>query len=144
MRRAVALPVIAPYARADEVFPCFTAAARFRNNVVNRQRNVPAAAVLAPVTVSAENILARENYPFVRDADVDTETYDTRKRHRRRDRMKEKAVGSCDQFSFPEVEKDDCFLDVANTERLVVVIEDEHFSIQLPVRHYHMRFCTED
>lgn len=58
--------------------------------------------------------------------------------------MEEKSVGSCNQFSFPEVEKNDSFFDIANTERLVIVIEDEHFAIQLPVRYYGMYLRTED
>lgn len=58
--------------------------------------------------------------------------------------MKHQSVGGCDQLSFPEVEEDNGFFDVANTERLVIVIEDEHFAIQLPLRHYGLSMRTED
>lgn len=47
--------------------------------------------------------------------------------------MEEKPISSCDQFGFPEIKENNCFLDIANTKRLVVVIEDEHFAIQLAV-----------
>ena len=58
--------------------------------------------------------------------------------------MEEKTVGSCDQFSFPEEKKDNGFLNIANAQRLVIVIQYEHFSIQLPVRYYGMNLRTED
>lgn len=96
------------------------------------------------MSIAAKNILARKDDALVGNTNVDRKADDAREGHRGRNRVKHQAVGGCDQLSFPEVEEDNGFFDVANTERLVIVIEDEHFAIQFPLRHYGLSMRTED
>jgi hypothetical protein len=58
--------------------------------------------------------------------------------------VEHQSVCGCYQLSFPEIKKDNGFFDVANTEWLVVVIQDEHFAIQLSLRYYGLNLGTED
>ena len=57
--RLTALHVIAPEARAHEVFPRVLAAAALRNDVIDGERDARRATILALVSITSKNILAR-------------------------------------------------------------------------------------
>ena len=83
VRRLIPLLVIATDACADKIFPRFAAATGFGNNVVDRQRHIPAAAILTTMSIAAQDIFSGENNSFIRNTDVDSKADDARKRHRR-------------------------------------------------------------
>lgn len=80
------------------------------------------------MAIATQNVLPRQDDTLERNPDVDGKSNDAGEWHRGRDRTEDVTVGSCDQFSFPEVEKNDGFFDIADTERLVIVIENEHLA----------------
>ncbi len=129
MGRLIPFAVVTPNAGTHKVFPRFIAATGFRDDMVHRQRYIGPAAVLASVAIAAQNILSREDDAFEGNTDVERKPNDAGKRHRGRNRMEQVPVSRCDQFSFSEIKKDDCFLDVTDTEWLVIVVEDEHFTV---------------
>ena len=127
--RLVPFTVVAPHAGTNKIFPRFIAPTGFGDDMVHRQRHIGPAAVLASVAITAQNVLSREDNALKGNTDVERKPNDAGKRHRGRNRMEQVPVSRCDQFSFSEIKKDDCFLDVTDTERLVIVVEDEHFTV---------------
>lgn len=113
--RPVAFFVITSHARTNEVFPRIFPAARFGNNMVYRQWDIAAPAVLTPVIIATQNIFPGEDNFFVGKSNEDGKPYDARKGHRHRDGMKESSVGFFDQLGFPEDEENNSFFDVADT-----------------------------
>jgi hypothetical protein len=43
--------------------------------------------------------------------------------------VQQPSIQSGDQFGLPQIEKNDSFLDVANTQRLVVMVENEDLAV---------------
>ncbi len=56
--------------------------------------------------------------------------------------MKDLAIMCFDKLCFPEKQQDNRFFDVANTQRLIVLVENEHFGAKLSVTARVIR--TED
>lgn len=60
--RLAAFYVIAPNARADQIFPRILATTAFRHDVIDSERNARRAAILAAVTIPPQNILPRKDH----------------------------------------------------------------------------------
>lgn len=126
--------VVASDTRADKILPRILSPASFRQDVVDGQTNIGPAAVLAAVTIAAENVLAREDNLFEGNPNVERKANDAWKGHRYRHGMERLSVERFNQFSFAEEEEDDRFFDVANAQGLVVLIQDEHLPVHFPIR----------
>lgn len=83
------------------------------------------------MTIAPKDILPRKHNLFEGNTDVDREANDARERHRHRNGMQEPAVSGFDQLGFPQKQKNDSFLDVTDAQGLVIVIQNEHFPVQL-------------
>jgi hypothetical protein len=82
--------------------------------MINSQRHIPAPAVLAPMSIAAQNVFPRKDDLFEGDTNVDRETDDAREGHRLRNGPQIPTIGRFDQLSFPEKQKDDSLFYVAN------------------------------
>jgi len=111
--------------------------------MINSQWNIHAAAILAAMTIAPKDVLPRQHNLFEGNSDVDREANDAWKRHRHRNGMQEPAVSGFDQLGFPQKQKNDRFLDVADAQGLVIVIQNEHFPVQLSSWTY-CKFCCAE
>ena len=141
--RAVSFLIVAFDAGCHEVFPRIFSQSCLRENMVDRQRNISPAAILAPVSITAKNVLSRKDDLLVRNVHKDAEPHDARERHRHGNRMYAPILARFDEFGLTEEEEDNCFLGIADAHRLIVLIEDEHFAAQLTVRMWYV-VRTED
>ena len=66
----------------------------------------------------------------------DTEPDDTRQWHAYRDRTNNLSITCFHEFCLTKVEQDDGFLCVTDTHRLIILIEDEHFTAKFTVRTF--------
>jgi len=126
--------IIAFDARRDKIFPRIFTSAGFWNDVIDSEACVGAAAVLAAVAVTAQDVLTGEDNFLVGDLDIDTEADDAGEGHSHGDRMKLFPIVLFDKLSLSKVQKNDRFLDVTHTHRLIVLIEDEDLIAQLTIR----------
>lgn len=133
VRCTITLPVVALDTCCDQIFPCLFTQSRFGKQVIDREGGIGAGAVLAAMTIAAENVLSRKNDFLVGDMNVHAKPHDARERHRHRDRMNLLPVMCIDEFRFAQEKEDNRLLDVANAHGLVVLIEDEHFAAQLAI-----------
>lgn len=122
MRRSVSLLIVAPYAGTYEVLPYVRTATSARNDMIDGQRDIRTAAILAAVPVAAKDVFSREDDFLEGNPDVDGEADNAGKRHRSGHRMEKLAVNGGNQLSFPKIQENDRLFDVTNTERLVVVV----------------------
>ena len=131
---AVPFLIVAFDTSADQVLPCVFSPPGPGNDMVNGESDIVAAAILALVAIASQNILPGEDDLLERNTDVDGEANDTRKRHRSGNGMKKPAIKSCNQFGFTQIKKYDRFLNIADTERLVIMVEYEHLSVHSELR----------
>ena len=132
-RGPIALLVVTRNARANQILPRIGSPPRLRNNVIDGERIICLATILAAMIVTSKNILSGKDDLLVGNADVDRKTNNARERHSCRYRSKKLPFVSLYKLCFSEPKKDDGLLDVAHAQRLVVMIEDEHFSAELAV-----------
>ena len=111
--------------------------------MIHGQWNVDPTAILASVPIASKDILPGKHYLFEGNTDVDREANDARERHRHRNGMQEPAVSGFDQLGLPQKQKNNSFLDVANAQGLVIVIQNEHFPVQLSCCSYCEFCCAE-
>ncbi len=102
--------------------------------MIDRQSDIVSVTVLTAMSVTTENVLPREDNLLERNANVDGETNDAGKRQGQRYGTQDFAIGRFDQLSLAKVQQDYRLLDVAHTERLVVLVENKHLAVHLPVR----------
>lgn len=100
VRCSVTLPVITLHTSRDKVFPGLGSPSGLWNDVVHSQSHFGFSAVLAAVTVTAQNILAGEDNFLIGDANVDRKADNAGKRHCHRDRAEEFAFTGSNQFCF--------------------------------------------
>lgn len=139
VRRPIPLAVVAGNARRHKVFPCIFSPTGLGNNMIDGERHIVAAAVLTPVTVAAENILPGEDDLLVWDADIEGETYYTRERHTHGNGPDLFPIARFDQLRFAEIKQDDGLLNIAYTQRLITLVEDEHLAAEFSIASYVMR-----
>jgi len=113
--RTIALPVVAIDARAHEVFPRVKATTGSRRNVVHGECDIGFAAILASMAIATQDVFARKDDFFVWNPDVDRKADDAWKRHRYGDGMERFSFTGGYQFSFAEIQQNNCLLHVANT-----------------------------
>lgn len=142
--RAVAFAIVAVDARTHEVFPRVASPPSLRYDMVNGQRDVCSATVLASMAVTTEDIFSRKDDLLERDTDVHTQAHNTRIRHPGCDGTKESAIACSDQLRFAEIQKDDRLSNVADRQRLIVVVQHEYFSAQPAIRSNCGFDSTED
>lgn len=151
-RRSIAFLVVAPDAGTDKILPDIRSTAGPWYNMVHRQGDVGPAAVLATVTIPPKDVLSGQDNFLERNSDVDREANNARKRHRSGDGVKELPVEGGYQFGFSKIEKNNRFLDIANTQRLVIMVQNEHFAVNpnpwwfgiaCPISTYGMNRCAE-
>lgn len=90
--------------------------------MIECERQVTPAAILASVSVTPEDVFPRENDSLERDFDIERQLHDAWKGHRGRHGMYGPSVVRFDQFRFPEIQQDDCLLHVNHTHWLVILI----------------------
>lgn len=128
-RRTVSLLVVAADTRTHKILPGIVPTTGTRNDMIDCQGDIGPAAVLTAVAIAAENILTGENDLLEGDSDIDGKTNDAWKGHRHRHRMEQSTVESSDQLGFSQIQKDNRFFDIADTEGLVIVIENENLTV---------------
>ena len=133
IRCAVTLAIITLYARRHEVLPRVFTQPGLRDDMIHGEGYVVAPAVLTVMAIPAQNILPGKNDFFVRNPDIHAESDDARKRHGHRHGANFSSVVSFNQLRFTEVEKDNRLFDIADTQRLIVLVQDEHFTAELTV-----------
>ncbi len=126
----VTFAVIAFDTGSYKVLPRFFSRLRFGHHVVDGERYITPAAVLATVTIPTKYVLARKNDFLVRNLDVDTEPHNAWERHAHGYGAHPLALMCFDEFRFPEIQQHDRFLHIANRHRLIILIEDEHFAVE--------------
>jgi len=119
----IAFFIIAAQTGSDEILPGVFSAAGFRMNVINGQTRARSA-VLALMPVAAQNIFARENDFFEGHMDKMRELDDAGELHRRMSRAYHFAGGNIDNIRLAHEYQDNCFLDRADREWLVVAVEE--------------------
>lgn len=129
-RRAIALAIIAIHARAHEIFPRIFAAAILRQHMIHGERTLRGAAILAAVAVALDNILARQNHALARNVNVCHQPHDAGKRQRGSHRAHFPARMTLDDFSFAQNDQNNRLLCGDHTHRLIVLIQNEHMSVQ--------------
>ncbi len=114
-RCMITFPVVTSYTRGNKIFPRIFTFTRFRHNVIDRQRHVTSSAVLAAMSIAAQNVFSREYNFFVGDTNKDRKTHHTGKRNGHRYRTNGFSVMGLHQFRFPQKEQNNCLFDVAYT-----------------------------
>src|SRR5258707_6545506 len=132
-RRPVTLPVVALHASSHEILPGFFTKARFRNEVINSERDIGTGAVLASMTITAKDIFAREDDSLVGDMNVDTKAHDAWERHHDGNSAHLLPMICLNKLCLAKIQKNNRFLNVTYTHRLIILIEDEHFAAQFAV-----------
>ena len=128
--RSVSLPVVAADTGADQVLPGIAAAARFRNDVIDRQWRGRLTAVDTAVIVPSQNVLPGQLHLLVRHMDIERQAYHTGIGICRPYGV-DRPVGACrHHFSLAEPEKDDRLLNVADAQRLVILVEDQNLAVE--------------
>ncbi len=108
--------------------------------MIYRQGDISTTTILASMSISAQDVLTRQNDLLEGDTNVDREANDAWKWHRHRNGMQRPTVRGFDQLSFPEKQKDDSLFYVADAQGLVIVIQNEHFTVHFSVGT-HNEFC---
>ena len=108
--------------------------------MVNRQGKVAPAAILAAMSIPPEYVLSRKDNLLVGNTNIDREPDDAWKRHRHRDRSKQLAGMSLNEFSLAEEKKDDSFLNVAHTHWFIVLIKNQNLAIQPTMNAFRTKF----
>jgi len=112
--------------------------------MVDRQGNVPSAAVLAAMAVATEDVLAGQDDLLVGDPDVDRQPHNARTGHRRRHGMEFPPLVRLHQFHLPQVEEDHRLPHIDDTQGFVVLIQDQNLGIQSPRRCTRFGSYAED
>ena len=133
LHRPITFAVITVDTSRNQVFPCFFTGAGFRKDMIDGKREISAQAILTSMTIAAQNILAREDDFLIRDVNVHTEPDDAGKLHRERNCPNLLAIVRLDEFSLTEVKQNDRLLDVTDTHRLIVLVEDEYLTAQFSI-----------
>lgn len=151
-RSPVAFLVVAFQARADEIFPRIFTPPGTGDDMIDGESDIGPAAILAPMAVTPEDVFSRKDDLFERHTDVDREADDAGERHRHGNRMEKFPIEGGNHFRFTKVEQDDRFLDIADTQRLIIMIQYEHFTVNpeltvfgvsLPIRACTVNRCAE-
>lgn len=133
LRSSIAFAVVAAHAGTDHVFPGVFAAPRNGDDVVDRQRQVSPSAILAPMPIAPQDILAREDDPLVGNLHVHRKLDDAWKRHRRGNGSDDPPLVRLNQFCFAKVKQNNSLLHIYHTHRLVVLIQNQNLGIHLTV-----------
>ncbi len=151
-RSPIPLLVIAFHTGACQVLPRILAPAGARNHMIHRESDVRTSAILTTVAIASQNVFSGEDDLFERHTDVDREADDAWKRHRQRNGMKKLSIQSGNQFGFAQIKEDDCFLNIADAQWLVVMVQNEYFAVhpklsfsgaRLPIRPCTVNRCAE-
>jgi hypothetical protein len=128
--RAVAFADVAAHTSTGEVLPRVESATRLRHDVIHRERWLRRAAVLAVITVAAEDILARK-FDFFRGCmDVAAKANHAWKLECLRYGADSARVITSYQFSFHQKKQNYCLLHIADANRLVALVQHQHSSVQ--------------
>lgn len=73
--------IVAGYTSAHQIFPRVRSIPGFWNYMVDGQRIIGFSTILTSVIVTAQNVFAGKDNFFVRDADIDRKSHNTRKWH---------------------------------------------------------------
>jgi len=122
VRCLASLHIVTAQTRADQVLPRVLATTTLRHNVINRERDAHQSAILASVSIAAQNVLARENDFFKRNADVGRKPDHARKWHRHRSRVNGAAMQRAHELSLLKIQQDDRLLNTCNGKWLVIAV----------------------
>ncbi len=119
----IAFFVIASQTSRDEILPGIFTTAGFGMDVIDGQPG-SGTAILAGMSVAAQNIFARENYFLEWHSDKMRKSYDAWEIHRRMCRAKYFIRCHADDFGFAHEDQDDRFLNAANGQWFIVTIKE--------------------
>jgi hypothetical protein len=144
VRRPAAFDVIAPKARAHQIFPGILTAAAFRHDVIDGERNARSTAILAPMAIAPQDILSRKNYLLKRHPNIRRKANHAREWHGNRSRAHRTARHGGHEFRFFKIEQNNRFLDIRNGKRLVIAIQDQNLAAELRVRRTKLAVVVEE
>jgi hypothetical protein len=98
--------------------------------MVHCQGEISPAAILATMPIPPQNVLARKNDLLVGNTYVNREPNYAWEWHRHGDRSEQLAGVSLDELGLAEKEKNNGFLNVANTHWFIVLIQNQNFAVQ--------------
>lgn len=124
----VSLPIVAIDTRGNEIFPGLDSALGLGNDMIDSERYIRPAAVLTSVTVPAKDVFPRQDYLFIWHTHVNSKANNAGIWHRRRDGMQIPAVARCDQLGLAQIKQNNGFLDIADAERLIIMVEHKYFA----------------
>lgn len=127
---AVPFAVVAANTGADEVLPCVRSPSGFRNDVIDCQRWCALVAVGTAEVVATEDILSRQFHFLVRQLDIDREPYDAWIGIAVADGVDESVRTCRNHLCLAEPEEHDRLLDVANAQRLIVLVQDQYLAAE--------------
>lgn len=124
-RRSITFAIVAAHTGADEIFPSILASARTRVDVVDRQWRSGRAAIRTAMTVAAQDVLARKLNFDVGETDVSVQADDAGEGPHAPNGANLAVVIFNDNFGFAQKDEDDGFLDAANADWFVTLVEDK-------------------
>jgi hypothetical protein len=133
VRRPAAFDIIAPKARADQIFPGILAAAAFRHDVIDGQRNARRTAILATMTIAPQDILSRKNYLLERHPNIRGKPDDAREWHGNRSRAHRAARHRGHEFRFFKIKQNNRFFDIRDRKRLIIAVQNQNLTAELRV-----------
>jgi hypothetical protein len=127
---AIPLSVITADARAHEVLPGIGSAARFGEHMIHSQRRGGLAAVDTAMVVPSQDVLPRKLHLLIWHVDIEREAYDAGIGIGFPHRMDLPFGMRSNQFCLAQPEENNRLLDVADAQRLVVLIQYQDLAIE--------------
>jgi hypothetical protein len=144
VRRPAAFYVIAPKARADQIFPRILAPSAFRHDMIDGQCHARSTAILTSMTIPPEDILSRENYFLKWHPNIRRKPDHARKWHGNRSRTHGAACHARHEFRFFKIKQNDRFFDIRDRKRLIIAVQNEDFPAKLRVRGAEIMIILEE
>lgn len=85
------------------------------------------------MVITPQYVLSGKHNLLVRNTNVDGQPHNARERHCGRNRPQELPLVRFNQFRFAQPKEDNRLPDIANAQRLIVMIEDEYFAAKLAI-----------
>jgi hypothetical protein len=141
---AIPFSIITGDTSTHQIFPRVSSSPCFWDDMIDGKRIIGFSTILTSVIVPPQDVLTGENDFLVRNTNINRKSHDTWKWHGRRNGSEHFAFVGFNQLSLPQPQQNNCFLHVANTQWLVVVIEHEHFAAEFAICAKRRYFDAED
>jgi len=117
---------------------------RLRDNVVDGQGQIPPATVLAPMVIPTQDVFPGEDDLLVGNADIDSEADNAGERHYGGNRADDFPVMGLYQLGFSKVKQNNGLLGIADTHRLIVLVQNQNLAVHFPIGSICVCFRAED